>query len=651
MSAICGIVRLDGAPVPRSELTRLLDGLRGFGNEAGFWAPESPRSPVALGCRPMQMTAEDAFHHPPVQSADGRLVLVADARIDNRPELAADLGLSPAAAAGTSDPDFILAAYRAWGRSCAARLVGDFAFALWDDREQRLFCARDGMGMRVLFYHRTPRRIAFATLPHALLALEDVPARLNEQKVAEALVLFQDPAATFFAGVSRLLPGHWLTAGADGVRIERFWSPMPTRRLSFSSEREYVEGFNAVFDRAVRDRLRSTGAIGIMLSGGLDSSAVAASAAAQLAAEGRPLRAYHSAPRLGFQANLGRLWVVDESPEVEAIAQRYPNLELRVARTDGRTQFDFDEALFAMAGLPPRNAANLAWYAGLHATAQSEGVRVMLTGNHGNNTISYDGLRSLRDLARAGRWIRLWREVSALARATENGRRDVLREQVLLPLLPEWLAARWVGARPPQVTPIAEYSAIRPEFAVATRVDQWVLAHGVDGRRARRAGSLANRVYALNSPADGPDLANGFRPWFGIELREPAIDIRVVEFCLSIPSTLFLRNGRTRWLARTAGQGRLPESLLNRERYGAQAADWFEWLPAMRGRLAAELTRFERSETAQRCLDLPRLRALVEDWPERLGPEHNAPYLSFLLRGMMMGRFICWFERTYSSVA
>jgi len=624
--------------------------MSGFGPEAVTWAPETPESPVALGCRPTRITPEDSYYHPPIRSADGRVVLVTDARIDNRSELAADLGLSAAAAGHTPDAAFILAAYEAWGRDCARRLVGDFAFALWDDRQHRLFCARDGMGMRVLFYHESPRRIALATLPQALVALDDVPARLNEQKVAESLVLFQDPATTFFAGVKRLLPGHSLTAGADGVRTERFWSPTPTRKIAFRSEREYVDGFNEVFDRAVLDRVRSTGPVGIMLSGGLDSTAVAASAAVQLAAQGRRLQAYHAAPRLGFQANLGRIWVADESKEVDEVAVRYPNLDLRIYRTDGRTQFDFDKPLFRMAGLPVRNPGNLAWWAGLHAAAQAAGITVMLTGNHGNNTISYDGLPSLRDLARRGRWAHLLREITALARATGNGRWDVLREHVLLPLLPMGLGTRRERSRSPQqaAATVAKYSAIRPEFAAATHVAEHVLADGANSARARRAGSMEHRLCALNSPADGPDVTNGYRPWFGIETREPATDVRVVEYCLAIPATLFLRNGRTRWLIRRAMQGRLPESVLNRDRYGAQAADWSEWLPSMRGDLEAELARLERNETAGRCLDLPRLRSLLAQWPTQLGREHESLYMDLLLRGMMMGRFILWFEDTYS---
>lgn len=124
--------------------------------------------------------------------------------------------------------------------------------------------------------------------------------------------------------------------------------------------------------------------------------------------------------------------------------------------------------------------------------------------------------------------------------------------------------------------------------------------------------------------------------------------MRVVEFCLAIPGTLFLRNGRTRWLIRQAMQNRLPASVLNRDRYGAQAADWSEWLPTMRGDLEAELERLEHNDTASRCLDLPRLRTLLSQWPAQLGREHDSLYMDLLLRAMMTGRFIRWFEHTYT---
>jgi asparagine synthase (glutamine-hydrolysing) len=649
MSAICAIYGFDQAPVPCSAIDRLLDAMQGCGSEAGRWAPETPEAPVALGCRPMRVTPEDVYYHPPIRSSDGQVVLVADARIDNRPELAGSLGISPAVARERSDAEFILAAYQAWGKDCPRRLIGDFTFAIWDQRKRWLFCGRDGMGLRVLFYPVSPQRIALATLPQALFALGDVPARLNQQKVAEALVLLQDPESSFFAGVKRLGPGHTLTARADGIQTERFWSPEPPRNIVLGSDLEYVEAFNAVFDQAVQARVRSTGPVGISLSGGLDSSAVAASAAAQLGDQGRRLYAFHAAPRVGFQVEPGWGFVADESAQVEALAAMYSNLDLRVYRTDGRTPFDSAEQRYRMAGLPPRNPSNLPWYEAIFSMAQAAGITVMLTGDRGNNTISYDGVRSLRDMARRGHWGHVWREAQALARAQRAGRREVLRDQVLLPLLPGWLTSGRAGKHAKQTAAaIADYSAILPEFAVSSGVAERVGAAGTESLSALRAGSVAQRVMGLTSPADSPDLLNGYRPWFGIETRDPTADLRVVEYCLAIPASQYLRGGRTRWLIRRALQGRVPEQVWNRDAYGSQAADWTEWLPAMRRELTAELDRLERSDTARRCLDLTRLRSLLVHWPEPLQRKHRQLYLLLLLRAIMMGNFILWFERTYS---
>jgi asparagine synthase (glutamine-hydrolysing) len=650
MSAICGIVRTDGAPVSRAELAGMLAALARFGADSFSWTPETADAPVGLGCRVLRITAEDGWYHPPLRSPDGRLVLVADARIDNREELRSELGLERAEADQLPDAAFILAAYRAWGIETARHLLGDFAFALWDQQYRRLYCARDGMGIRVLYCHATPHRFAFATAPYALIALEGVRPRLNQQKVAESLVLFQDPESTFFAGVNRLLPGHWMTVTADGTRTERYWTPQPTRSIEFRSDREYVEGFTEVFDRAVATRVRSAGKVGILLSGGLDSTAIAASAADQLGGQGLPLHAFHAAPRIGFGSGERRGWVADETAEVEAVAGRYANIDLWIHRSDGRSPFDSDRMLFQTAGLPPRNPNNLPWFEAIYHAARDQGVNVLLSGNQGNPTISYDGLRSLRDMARRGHWGVVWQEVRAFAGESGKRPRDVFTQQVLLPLLPEWLTPGSSEVRNLEqaADAVTRYSAIHPDFARTTGVQQRVLDNGEDGARVRRAGGLEYRISALNSPADSPDLANGCRAWFGIETREPATDRRVVEYCLSIPETQYLRQGRTRWLLRRAMQGRLPDRVLDRKTRGSQAADWSEWIPGLLGEIGAELDRLEHSDTARSCLDLPRMRSLVANCPVPLQPRDRRTYVHLLLRGVTMGRFIRWFEETYS---
>jgi asparagine synthase (glutamine-hydrolysing) len=307
-------------------------------------------------------------------------------------------------------------------------------FLLWDERRRTLFGARDGLGQRVLFFHRTDCRVVFASTLPALLALDDVPARLNKRKVAMALVLLPDPGATYYEGIERVLPGHMVEVGPSGMHSTPFWTPIPTREIRFSSDDEYVEAFRDVFDSAVRARTRGTGGIGVLLSGGIDSTAVATTAALTMA--GRPLHAFHSAPALTFDGRIGRGMVADESADVEAVVGLHPGIDLRIDRDAHLEELWEVDALYHTMGSPVRNPSNWGWYRGQYAAAQSAGVRVMLNGSMGNATISHLGTRSLRDLPGRGEWATLWRELHSVAAATGSGRWSVLRDQVLLPLTP-----------------------------------------------------------------------------------------------------------------------------------------------------------------------------------------------------------------------
>ncbi len=647
MSTIAGLYQWDGGPASRSRLAPMLDTLAACGGEARCWAPETESHPVALGCRPLRITAEDENYHPPLRSPDGQLVLVADARIDNRVDLGHRLGISAAEAGTLSDPGFILAAYEAWGRDCVRHLLGDFVFLLWDGQRRTLFGARDGLGQRVLFFHRSPSRVAFASTPAALLALDDVPARLNRRKVAMALVLLQDPGTTYFEGIERLLPGHTLEAGPSGIHIAPFWTPVPTREIRFASDSEYVEAFLGVFDSAVRARTRGTGGIGVLLSGGIDSTAVAATAA--LTMEGRPLHAFHAAPALNFDGRIGRGMVADESADVVAIAEHHPTIDLRIDRASYLKELWEVDSLYGAVGSPVRNPSNWGWYQGQYAAARAVGVRVMLNGSMGNATISHLGTRSLRDLARRGAWATLWREMHSVAAATGAGRWSVLRDQVLLPLIPlpvERLYRRWRGLRTLSLLDQSA-SALRRDQVAAFALEDVARTMGRGADQLRRCRGLDLRLATLAGTGETFDALNGLRAWHGIETRDPTADTRVVEFCLAIPETQYHRGGEKRWLIRRAMRGRVPDQVLDRKEFGGQGADWMDWMHFLRPDAARELDNMDRSETARDLLDLPRLRTLLDRWPERFGPEHEVDYKLRFLRGIMMGRFLLWFERTH----
>lgn len=642
MSGICGIWSARDA-VSAGDLDAMLGALHGWGEEPGRFTAAG--AGVALGARLMRVTPEDAYERQPLCSADGQVALVADARLDNRDELRAALGLSAERARVMPDSAFILAAWQAWGDACAARLIGDFAFILWDAGRRQFFCLRDAVGQRVLYFHRSADRVAVASSPRALAALPFVAVRLNEQKVADFLYQIEDPSSTYFQDVERLPPGHALRADPGGVRIQQVRAVDTTRRIRLGSDGEYLEAFREVFGRAVQARVRASGDVGVMMSAGLDSSAVAAVAAERLSAEGRRLRAYHAAPPEGFRGETRPGWVADESDEARSIAAMHPNMDLTIHRTGNDDAFDAMDALFDVAAMPVRNPSNLAWVLAIYALAQADGAHVLLNGQKGNATISYTGLRSLRELLPAFP-LRLLREVRAFAGARGRPARQVLKHQVIQPLLPLALLRLYARLRGNPGTPswYEDDCAIRPEFARELRMEERLRERRWSDEQMDRSTATEYRHYVLTSNADAADAPHALRARFGIETRDPTSDLRVIEFCFGIPGTMYLSDGVERQLVRRGLRGSLPDAVLDRTTRGAQSADLLTWLPPLRDRLRAELDALDRSEAARRCLDLPHMRELVDRWPAPFRLEHRQDYDHYLLRGILMGRFLRWFE-------
>src|SRR5215467_7065123 len=311
MTALAGLWRFDGKPDAAENCARMLAVQKLYGpDHGGQWSDYS----VALGRRLMRVLPEDVFDRQPLVGGEGRYVLVADVRLDNRDELAEALRISAPQARTLCDAAILLAAIEQWDESCLERLVGDYAFAVWDTARRRILLARDPLGQRPLHYHRGNRFFAFASMPKGLHALPDVPYAPNKERVAEFLMLMPETGRqSFFVGVERVEPGHLVTISADGFAARRHWQPIRSR-IEFPRPENYAEALREVLDRAVSCRLRGSGDIGAYLSGGFDSGAVAATAARLLATSDRRVIAFTGVPREDYKASDLDEGIVDEGP-------------------------------------------------------------------------------------------------------------------------------------------------------------------------------------------------------------------------------------------------------------------------------------------------------------------------------------------------
>jgi asparagine synthase (glutamine-hydrolysing) len=285
MSGIVGIVHLDGAPVDRQLLGRMTAFMAFRGPDAQeIWIDGN----AGLGHTLLKTTVEAEHERQPF-TLDGRIWIVADARVDARRELIVKLkskeyenlpvDANNDATDDATDAELILRSYHAWDEACVEHLLGDFAFAIWDGPKQRLFCARDHLGVKPFFYAHLGQKVIFSSSLDCIRQHPAVSDRLNDLAIADFLLfdLNQDKATTSFADIQRVSPAHTATWSSGGLQLRRYWTLPIDEPLYFRKAGDYVDCFKELLDQAVDDRLR-TKKVGVMMSGGLDSPSLAATA-------------------------------------------------------------------------------------------------------------------------------------------------------------------------------------------------------------------------------------------------------------------------------------------------------------------------------------------------------------------------------------
>ncbi len=637
MTAICGVWHRDGRPDAAHAVAQMRRALAPYGSDrSATWDDGA----IALGIGLARLLPEDRFDRQPLAARD-RFHLVADLRLDNRAELAAALDLTPRLAT-LADADLLLAAWEQWGTATPDRLVGDFAFALWDAAERRLHLVRDLLGNRPLFYHHTDRRTAFATMAKGLHALPDIPVAPDAFTLMDCIALApRRGPRSFFADICRVEPGQRVTFHPDG-RIEAVdWSDWDTiRDPGLRSDADFVEALRATLDTAVAACLRSDDPVGSHLSGGLDSSAVTASAALHLAQRNQRLSAYTHVPLAGARLDQWGERTLDEGPLAALLAARHANIDhVRVDAADRQIGDDMD-AQFHAAEYPPFNLCNQVWMTEICRQMQRRGERVMLVGAMGNATISSQGIERLTLLAATGAWPSLAREAIALHRRGWRPHRIASSTigALLPPRLLDTIRRLFRGKSPPR--DLLAYAALNPALVdnpdYRAHLEQ--LGHGLHFPSHRTPRDLAVRILRQT---DVMGLTGkGQLARFGVDQRDPTADRRVIDLALATPPHLLLQQGQTRWIYHRAFGDRIPAELRNQAGKGLQGADWPTRIEQARATLAAELDR--ASPTAETLLAVPTLRALAaaDTGTGRVTDAQRYDQRIKLLRGTSIAHFI-----------
>lgn len=541
----------------------------------------------ALGHCAMHTTPEAMRERLPMRHPETGVVLTADARIDNRDELTALLDLKDA---HPTDADLLLHAYLKWGRSAPEHLIGDFAFAIWDPRDRTLFAARDHIGVRPFYYHAGRDAFYFASEIKAIRAAAGTRFGINEDRVAEYIARQAlTPDATFFAGIHRLPPAHSLTLGADGfLRVERYWALDPDYETVYATDAEYEEAFREIFTEAVRCRMRANDGFAVLLSGGLDSSSVACVARdLEQAHGGGPVDTYTA--RFGYDR-------ADESEYLDALADQ-GGFRMHDVDLHGADPLEHIERMVHHLDQPPV-IGNL--YTRMHClkAVVNGGRRALLDGSEGDITVSY-GLGRLGEMVLAGDWRGLEYEIQSLAATTGASAPAIFRQNVsrYLParlfrhplrfalrdlgpasridnssrarlLLRTARAVLSTALQPEGQSPTpAIHALVGTDLALRTRLSERIAdsSPSIDSNRftdrLRHLMGIHNEAAAISAVREE---TNHIDAMVGGESRHAFFDVRLVEYCVSIPSDQKLRDGYTRSIQRRSLAATIPFKISRR---------------------------------------------------------------------------------------
>jgi asparagine synthase (glutamine-hydrolysing) len=420
----------------------------------------------------------------------------------------------------------VLRAYERFAEHCFEDFIGDFAIAIYDAKRHQLFCARDAMGARTLFYKETETHVWVASEPWAIAET----TKIDERALAYYFS-FQSPldGQTLFQGVSEVLPGQAISITLQGNRKWQHWQPELNRKIRFKTDLEYAECFRSLLEQAIRSRIRSTTPVGVLLSGGLDSGSIAC------------LTAQMSTSSLTtFSWVFDELKECDERSYIKEIISKYEINSIEIPCDD---LWPYKDSPFNP-NQPEEDAYRLL-KENAFVRAASEGVRVLMTGTYGDD-LYLSGSDWLADYIADGYWMQAAQQMKLnlrqrgihgtwQARYLQNVRRRLMDaipggKKLRRKSLPEWITSR-----------VGQYMKEMPVMLPEHRAD-------LLGIRAARD-SMSESFHASSHSLD---------------VRHPYRDQRLIEFVLALPAYQVYNNGLYKHILRVAMKGILPESIRSR---------------------------------------------------------------------------------------
>lgn len=641
MSAVAGIYNIDKEPISNEYVGNVMKELEKFPfDDVQVWQNYN----IFLGCLNQWITHESVNEKLPFYDSERQLAITADAVIDNRKELFELLSIDKAKRKLITDSELILLSYCKWGEDVPRYLVGDFAFVIWDQVNQRLFGARDFSGSRSLYYYYDKKHFAFCTVIKPLFILPFIKRKLNEEWLSVFLAIpgIQESInsnLTAYNHIFQVPPSYSFKVEYGEIFLSRYCKLGEEEKLELKSSTEYEEAFSDVFDKAVKSQIRTRHNVGARLSGGLDSGAVVSFAAKALEKDNKQLHSFSYIPVDDFVDWTPKNRMANERTYIQEIVQYVGNIKDYYLSFQGKSPLTEINDMLDIMEMPYKFFENSYWLKGIYEKAATENIGVLLNGSRGNFTISWGpALDYYALLLKKFKLVKLLKEVNQYSANKGVNKRKVL----------SLIRSR---AFPPREKRTEFPIIINPDFARNTRVIENLSNHDIDITGSylynRNAFDLRKRHFEQNASwnINGTSKSKLSLKYSVLD-RDPTNDIRVIKFCLSLPAEQFVQNGVDRALVRRVTKGILPDKVrMNQKIRGIQGADGLHRMMNSWGEFIEEIEILVKDPLAEHYLD----SEVLLDALLKIKHEPRSDYIydynfKILMRSLIVYRFLKTFN-------
>lgn len=582
------------------------------------------RENIYFACGHQYLTEQAVYDVSPYFEKESKVWYTGDCFLYNREELidmiaSFDETLSYDKLSQMGDAILAYQCYRCFGEMFVKKLRGSFAFAIYDEKKGKILLYTDHTSQRYLSYYNDEKCFCFSTLYQPMLSyLGKENISLCDEWILAAYTdcsadTLRLPGKTVWKNIYQVEPGTYIKADVHTSEIEHhiYWNPLQLKdKKEKRSDEEYKVRFLSTFETVLKDMLRAKNETGIMLSGGLDSSAVGAFAAKKLATENKRLFSYTAVPVEGFKICNDAFYIEDETELIYAQKRMHPNIEPRFISVPDRNCFTNLKKYVYTFMEPVKPALNMINVEGMFLAAAEDNCSILLSGQNGNATISYGNLLSyVYQKSVSGHFLAAYKEIKAFGQLRRIGRKRIVSVYLKTLMDTKFRKSDFGKDCLIREEDIIKYNLRKLNWKIDKERGNGIL----DTKKQRRGFCFMPLVFQHMG------FYNTYCSLkYGVLSLDPTLTKEVIELCLEMPIDCYVHQGKERRVVRDYMKGYIPEEILdNHTGRGIQAADFAYRVNRDWDNIKEDIFDILQEPLLRRYLDEDKLDALIAEVKEK----------------------------------